>query len=128
MVAGDIRMDVGEFFEANFNGILITVIGWIYMKFPPKRINQLYGYRTRRSMANQEIWDYSNLVGANMIFYVGLILLVLGTILYFFYSVDNIFLITTVTLLVGLGIGMYRCETQLNKRFDKNGNPKKHPS
>jgi uncharacterized membrane protein len=121
-------MEVGVFLEANFNGILITLLGWIYMKFPPKRINQLYGYRTRRSMANQEIWDFANVLGAKMIFYLGLALLSLGTILYFFLPIETIFLITIFTLLFGLAVGFYWCETQLNKRFDKNGHPKKHPS
>jgi uncharacterized membrane protein len=121
-------MSVGAFFEANFYGSLITLLGWIYVKFPPKRINQLYGYRTRRSMANQEIWVFANLLGAKMIFYLGLALLTLGTILYFFFPVEQIFLITTFMLLIGLGVGIYWCETQLNQRFDKNGNPKKLPS
>jgi len=121
-------MDIGTFIFANINGILITVIGWLYMRFPPKNINPIYGYRTRRSMANQEIWDYANIVGAKMIFYLGSILLVLGTILYLLYPVDHIVMITTFGLLLGLGVGMYWCETQLNERFDKNGNPKKHPS
>jgi len=97
--------DVGQFFSATSNGILITAIGWVYMKYPPKKVNRLYGYRTRRSMANQEIWDYANILGAKMILYLGLILLVLGTILYFLYPVDHIIMITTFTLLIGLGIG-----------------------
>lgn len=121
-------MDIGQFLLANINGILITVLGSVYFKFPPKEINQLYGYRTRRSMANQKIWDYANSLGSKMMLYLGLTILFFGLLLNFFYPANTVVMITVFIMLVGLGVGMYWCETQLNKRFDKNGNPKKHPS
>lgn len=121
-------MIVEEFLIANINGILITVIGWVYTKYPPKKINQLYGYRTRRSMANQEIWNVANILGAKMMLCLGISLLVFGSMLFSLYSNVNILMFTTFILLIGLGIGMFWCESQLNKRFDKNGNPKKPPS
>ena len=121
-------MNVGEFLLANCNGILMTVLGWIYVKYPPKAINELYGYRTRRSMANQEIWDYANTIGAKMMLYLGYILLFSGVLLYFFYPMNTVIMVTVFMMLIGIGIGMYWCETQLNKRFDKNGNPKKEAS
>ena len=31
--------------------------GLIMLLFPPKKINGIYGYRTTRSMKNQENWD-----------------------------------------------------------------------
>jgi uncharacterized membrane protein len=40
-------------------GIVFTSIALIMVKFPPKKINQLYGYRTPRSMKNQESWDFT---------------------------------------------------------------------
>lgn len=35
------------------------------LKFPPKRINGLYGYRTESSMKSQERWDFSQRYAAN---------------------------------------------------------------
>jgi len=32
---------------------------WALKRWPPNAINQAYGYRTRRSMANQESWDHA---------------------------------------------------------------------
>ncbi len=122
------NMDIGPFFLANINGILMTLLGWIYVKYPPKKINELYGYRTRRSMANQEIWNYANTIGAKMMLYLGVIMLFIGSVLYFFYPVPTVVMFSVFVMLIGLGVGMYCCETQLNKRFDKNGNPKKQPS
>lgn len=75
-------------------------------------------------MANQDIWEVANPSGGKMMFNLGLVLLFLGTLLYFRYPVDTVLMCTTFVLLIGLGDGMWRCEKQLNKRYDKNGNPK----
>lgn len=32
--------------------------GWRFLKKPPKNINNAYGYRSTRSMRNQEAWDF----------------------------------------------------------------------
>ncbi|MEP0365449.1 MAG: SdpI family protein [Cyclobacteriaceae bacterium] len=45
------------------NPILILV-GLIQLKFPPKEINSLYGYRTARAKRSQEAWDYAQPAGA----------------------------------------------------------------
>ena len=41
------------------NGVLF-LISIIFWKFPPKKINSLYGYRTPKAMLNQQIWDFAN--------------------------------------------------------------------
>ena len=41
------------------SGIIFMLAGFIMLKFPPKKINSLYGYRTNSSMKNQERWDFS---------------------------------------------------------------------
>ena len=41
-------------------GPLMVVLAIIFKVFPPKSINMLYGYRTERSMKNQETWDAAN--------------------------------------------------------------------
>ncbi|WP_298766873.1 SdpI family protein [uncultured Polaribacter sp.] len=41
------------------NGLLF-LISIIFWKFPPKKINGLYGYRTPKAMQNQQIWDFAN--------------------------------------------------------------------
>ena len=42
-----------------FIGPLILVITLIFVKYPPKKINDFYGYRTSRSMINQDCWDFA---------------------------------------------------------------------
>lgn len=41
------------------SGLIFLFAGFIVLKFPPKKINSLYGYRTNSSMKNQERWDFS---------------------------------------------------------------------
>jgi hypothetical protein len=40
------------------SGLIFMLAGFIMLKFPPKKINSLYGYRTSSSMKNQERVDY----------------------------------------------------------------------
>lgn len=41
------------------NGVLF-LLSIIFWKFPPRKINNLYGYRTHKTMQNQQIWDFAN--------------------------------------------------------------------
>ena len=41
------------------NGLLFLV-SILFWKFPPKKINKLYGYRTFRTMQNIDIWNFAN--------------------------------------------------------------------
>ncbi|MGV3697727.1 SdpI family protein [Flavobacterium sp.] len=40
-------------------GILFSIAAGVTLVFPPRQINYLYGYRTRCSMKNQKVWDFS---------------------------------------------------------------------
>lgn len=39
--------------------LLMIGVGRMMMKNPPKTINRVFGYRTSRSMKNQEAWDFA---------------------------------------------------------------------
>jgi uncharacterized membrane protein len=119
-------LDGALFIGATITAMIFVVSGLLWRRFPPKKINYFYGYRTRRSMANQEIWDYANALGAKMLLYLGLILFLIGLISYGIYPKVSP-LISLFAMLIGIGLGMYHCETQLNKRFNKQGHRKKNP-
>jgi len=38
-------------------GLIFYVAGYIQFKYPPKKINHFYGYRTKTSMRSQEVWN-----------------------------------------------------------------------
>jgi len=62
-------------------GFVFAVAAFITLKFPPKKINSLYGYRTSRSMKNQENWDLAQRFSSQLMLKQGLILLLLAFIL-----------------------------------------------
>lgn len=42
-----------------FPAFFMVGLSLVLWKWPPNSVNQLYGYRTKRSMASQEAWDYA---------------------------------------------------------------------
>lgn len=104
--------------------IMLVAFGYYWQLRPPKKINWFYGYRTRRSMANQQIWDFSNKIGAQMFKMVGLVSLVLSVPCYFLLPESTGIVASFIIVIIGIGVGMYRCETKITRYFDKNGNPK----
>lgn len=58
-------------------GIMI-LFGWIFIHKPPKEINGVYGYRTSRSMASQEAWDFAHQYMGRLWFRAGAVMLVLS--------------------------------------------------
>lgn len=40
--------------------VTMTCIGNLFMHKPPRTINGIYGYRTARSMASQDAWDFAH--------------------------------------------------------------------
>lgn len=61
-------------------GFIFIVAGYIQFKFPPKKINNLYGYRTTRSMKNQESWDMAQLYSSKLLMKLGVLLALSGLI------------------------------------------------
>lgn len=40
--------------------VVMVIFGLIFLRKPPKDINDLYGYRTPRSKASREAWDFAH--------------------------------------------------------------------
>lgn len=53
-------------------GIIFIVTALIMYRFPPKKINYFYGYRTASSMKNQQVWDFAQKYSAVKMFQIGL--------------------------------------------------------
>jgi len=106
-----------------FQGILFLILGFYYLKRPPKKINHWYGYRTRRSMANQEIWDFANRQSAKDFWRVAIATMGTGLVLLSFDFSFKVF-IQLAVLLIGLVISVWHTEKEISKFFDKNGNKK----
>ena len=57
---------------------LMLYFGWRFLKKPPKKINSIYGYRTSRSMKNQQTWDFAHQVCGKLWFRAGAVMLPLS--------------------------------------------------
>lgn len=72
-------MSVSDYiFGPQIVGLIMALVGLIMHKFPPKKINSLYGYRTNSSMKNQQTWDEANRYSAKLMMWIGFILSIAG--------------------------------------------------
>lgn len=110
---------------------LMIVLGVVFTKMPPQKINSLAGYRTDRSMKNQDTWFFANKMCGGFWWKIGLILIVLSLVLFFLImnlSEDAQGLVILIAILVQTLIcvlSIIPVETALKKTFDDQGNRKK---
>ena len=100
----------------------MLLLGWLLKKFPPKKINHLYGYRTQRSMKNQASWEAANTYSTLVFFKISLYSFFIPVALYFLFPQLNV-LITIITNTLLLLYVLYATEKYLKSRFDTQGNP-----
>ncbi len=81
-------------------GISFVFLGAILRKYPPKRINHLYGYRTKSSMGSQDRWDHAQAYSASEMIKQGTILGVLGLLLAITTDMDEISSVVIFVLLL----------------------------
>lgn len=100
-------------------GIIFIIAGFIMVKFPPKKINYLYGYRTRSSMKSKSRWDFAQKYSAKQMIKSGGIMLLLSLLGYF------INFSTLTAMNIGLGILLlvvflllFRVEKAIKEKFD----------
>src|ERR1700760_1877112 len=68
------------FFGPQIIGVIYLLIGAIQYRFPPKKINNLYGYRMPSAQKNQETWDEANRYSAAYMIKTGIFLIVAGLV------------------------------------------------
>ena len=107
--------------------VIMLVFGWIFRCQAPKKINVWYGYRTARSMKNEDTWVFAHqhigrtwlIVGAVM-----LMISVIPMIAVYGKDVDTVSvvsLVLTVVQLIPLIVSLIPTEQALKKTFDDNG-------
>ena len=81
-----------------FGGLIFIIAGFILYKYPPKKINSLYGYRTTSSMENQEKWNFAQNYSSKEIMKLGFLLLI-SSLLCLITNFDNL-----TNMFIGLGL------------------------
>ena len=109
-------------------GIICLVIGLITLRFPPKSINAVYGYRMPSAMKNQQTWDEANRFSTWYMIKSGLVLIIVGLLITLFFKADlvpgNVKELLTVLFLILSGIIssvliIVATEKHLDKTFDQ---------
>lgn len=62
-------------------GVIFILAALILQKNTPTDINAVYGYRTKRSMKNKELWDAGNQYSAEVMKQNGFIMMLIGSII-----------------------------------------------
>lgn len=111
--------------------ILMIGMGNVFLKNPPKDINEVYGYRTKRSMKNQETWDFAHQYCGKVWRKIGSIMLIISIVIDGIMSIgkeklmfpqDEILIIILLIQTSILIIAIYPVEKALKKNFDEEGN------
>ncbi len=66
------------------SALILTVVGLVFWTYPPKKINEFYGYRTTRSRKSQEAWDFSQRYSAKLLTIFGLAALIVAAAAHLF--------------------------------------------
>lgn len=110
---------------------LMLGAGWMMWKHPPKKINAIYGYRTRMSSLNQNTWRFSQEYAGRLWVRWGIRMMPVSILLLMFLAAAG----ETVAATAGAVLCMVQIvimlssiavvERTLKKVFDKQGNLKK---
>lgn len=109
---------------------IMIVVGLLFLKKPPRKINGIYGYRTSMSTKNQDTWNFAHYACGKIWFKVGCIMLIITLLFILFLFKMNISIVTTAGFVfciiqsIILIATIYPVEKELKKHFDKEGNPK----
>lgn len=100
-------------------GFVFIVAGFIMFKFPPKKINHFYGYRTKSSMKNQSRWDFAQRYSSKEMMKLGFVLMMTSIIGFTtnFGSLINLFLGLGLLFLTLLILSI-RVEKAIKTKFD----------
>jgi uncharacterized membrane protein len=81
-------------------GLVFSLAAFISIKFPPKKINGIYGYRTSRSMKSQENWDTAQRYSSRLMLKQGLVMLAIAGLLNVLPLPEEVAAIISVALLI----------------------------
>jgi uncharacterized membrane protein len=104
------------------NGLLF-LLSIIFWKFPPKKINNLYGYRTPKAMLNQNIWDFANSIfNKNLLVYAGLSFI--AALLLSSFTTKEITWEPMVLVMISIIVSIIKAERELSNNFTEEGKKK----
>lgn len=110
--------------------LLLVGLGRSFQRNPPKKISPIYGYRTRRSMQNEETWLFAQRYAGGLWFRCGIVLLpVTALVMLLAYAQEKDLLSGIVMGLMGIQLAVLcgaipLTERKLGQTFDAHGQRK----
>ena len=114
-------------FSAELIPVLCFIFGILLYKHEPKKINGYYGYRTGRSMKNEDTWKFANNLLGRLWLGGGAVLIVISAaaVLAVNASRHDMFAavsgLAVIMDLVFMAASIIRVESALKKRFNDDG-------
>jgi uncharacterized membrane protein len=103
-------------------GVVFIITGFIILKYPPRKINMIYGYRSGSSMKSQERWDYAQKFSSKEMMRTGILMLIISAGIYFLeIRINEIAaLITSLAFIIAtVSFMIIRTEKSIRKKFGK---------
>ncbi|MEM9547245.1 MAG: SdpI family protein [Bacteroidota bacterium] len=99
-------------------GLIFIVVAIITAKYPPKKINHIYGYRTKNSMKSKDRWDFAQEYSTDLMQKYGIVMVLLGFLGYFTSYSNMISTLISLGIIVFLTIIIfYKTEKAITERF-----------
>lgn len=97
-------------------GILFMLGGFAMLKFPPRKINWFYGYRTPCAMKNQKRWDFAQKYSAKLMIKLGGLSILLSAIGFFYHPEPEVAGILGIIFLIGVPLAfVIKVETAIKR-------------
>lgn len=106
---------IGGLIISIVTGLIFYVTGLFIKKNPPKMINSLFGYRTKRSMKNQLLWDEANKYSAEIMMRYGLAYALISSILSVLFEGIYITFVILGLILVPITLMIIKIENRLKE-------------
>ena len=110
--------------------LIMVGFGVLFMKNPPKSINSLYGYRTKRSMRSQDAWNFAHRYFGKLWLVCGLVSIPLSLLpILFVVGKSELVINKTGLIVIGLQVllllaTIISTERVLKDNFDEFGRPR----
>lgn len=100
-------------------GLVFVIMSMVARRFPPKGINAVYGYRTKRSMSSKKSWIFAQEYSNTLMNRYGCMLIILGVAGYFTSFSTTLSLILSGIMIVFYTVAiMLKTEGALKENFE----------
>ncbi len=99
-------------------GVLFLLVSIMILKFPPKKINGWYGYRSTSSMKSQERWDFAQIYSSQLMLKVAFGMMATGFVGMMIRTSEEMgTAIALGVMIVLLAVMIYKTEAAIHKKF-----------